>query len=137
MRATTLCWYAIAKRDHAGRRRVTGEMRVRRGIGSALAASAAALLLALPVCAQQPDPVSASPEVDRTTGAYFYARYCAACHGRDGRGTLVGFPLVERPSGPVTLELLLESLRTPLQLMPSFPRAFINTAVPPPISSPT
>jgi virginiamycin B lyase len=104
-------------------------MRVRRGIGSALAASALALLLALPARAQEPDPASASPEVDRNSGAYFYARYCASCHGRDGRGTQVGFPLVDRPSGPVTPELLLESLRTPLQLMPSFPRDVINDDV--------
>jgi len=64
-------------------------------------------LLALPMRAQEPDPASASPESDRNSGAYFYARYCASCHGRDGRGTQVGFPLVDRPSGPVTPELLL------------------------------
>ncbi|MFZ0071053.1 MAG: c-type cytochrome, partial [Xanthobacteraceae bacterium] len=100
---------------------------MRRGIRIALATTAVALLIARAAGAQEQAP--AGSEVDRTTGAYFYARYCATCHGREGRGTLIGFPLVDRPSGPVTLELVLESLRTPLQLMPSFPRDVINDDV--------
>src|SRR5271166_16658 len=96
----------------------------------ALATTTTVVLLALAAGALEPAPAPvADTNVDRTSGAYFYTRYCAGCHGRDGRGTLTGFPLVDRPSGPVTSELVLESLRTPLQLMPSFPRDVISDDV--------
>jgi virginiamycin B lyase len=101
-------------------------MGVRRANGVAFATMIAALMLAPAVRAQSP---AAGAEIDRTTGEYFYGRYCAGCHGRDGRGTLIGFPLVGRPSGPVTPELVLEALRTPVQMMPSFPRDLISDDV--------
>src|SRR5262245_47101765 len=100
-------------------------MGVRRAYGIALAIAIAASLFASAANAQG---TMASPagEIDRGSGAYYYTRYCAGCHGRDGRGSLVGFPLVERPSGAVTPELVREALRTPLQQMPSFPRDVIS-----------
>src|SRR5262249_30869120 len=102
-------------------------MGMRRADAIALVTMAAALLFAPATPAQEPagTPPPAT-EIDRTTRAHLYARYCAGCHGENGRGTLIGFPLVDRPSGPVTPELLLEALRTPLQFMPSFPRNVIS-----------
>jgi virginiamycin B lyase len=103
-------------------------MGVRRANSVALAIASAALLLARAAGAQGP-PSPAPAEIDRSSGAYYYTRYCAGCHGPDGRGSLIGFPLVERPSGAVTADLVLEALRTPLQQMPSFPRDVISDDV--------
>jgi virginiamycin B lyase len=103
-------------------------MGMRRADTIAFVTMAAALLLAAATLAQEPAgaPASAATEIDRSSGAHLYARYCAGCHGESARGTLIGFPLVDRPAGPVTPELLLEALRTPLQFMPSFPRNVIS-----------
>ncbi len=99
-------------------------MRVKRHQKFALATLAAALLLVVAAWAQAPPRPGAA--LERTPGARLYARYCADCHGRDARGTVIGFPLVARPSGPVTREIVLEALRTPLQMMPSFPRDVVS-----------
>jgi virginiamycin B lyase len=42
---------------------------------------------------------------------------------------LIGFPLVGRPSGPIKPEVVLEALRTPLQMMPSFPSTVVSDEV--------
>jgi virginiamycin B lyase len=99
-------------------------MRVKRHHEFALATLASALLLAAAAWAQTRPPPGAA--LERSPGARLYARYCADCHGRDARGTVIGFPLVARPSGPVTQEIVLESLRTPVQMMPGFPRDVIS-----------
>ncbi len=101
-------------------------MGVRRTNAIVLATLTAALLITPAASAQSPAAPPADSEVDRTSGAYLYERYCSVCHGGDGRGTLIGFPLVGLPSGPVTPALVLEALRTPLQMMPSFPRDVIS-----------
>ena len=99
-------------------------MRVKRHHKFALVTLATALLLAVAAWAQTRPPSGAA--LERSPGARLYARYCADCHGRDARGTVIGFPLVARPSGPVTQEIVLESLRTPVQMMPGFPRDVIS-----------
>jgi virginiamycin B lyase len=76
----------------------------------------ALLALASPALAQDP----------RATGAWLYERHCADCHGADGRGTLIGFPLVGRPAGPIEPGVLVESLRFPIQAMPRFDRGLIS-----------
>jgi virginiamycin B lyase len=80
------------------------------------------LALAVPASAQPFDPAFAS-------GAHYYERHCAECHGADGRGTLIGFPLVGRPAGPLGPDVIVESLRFPLQSMPRFDRAAISDDV--------
>jgi virginiamycin B lyase len=109
----------------------TSEIGVRRAIGIAVTSMAIALVSVGARAEELTQELASVPatDVDRDSGAYFYTRYCAGCHGQNGRGTLIGFPLVDRPSGPVTSELVLEALRTPLQLMPSFPSNVINDEV--------
>ncbi len=72
------------------------------------------LVLALPVCA----PAVAAPD-----GAQLYGRYCAACHGSDGRGG-VGVPLaLPEFLGVVNDHYLRTTIRTgrPGRVMPAFP----------------
>ena len=71
---------------------------------------------------------AASKEADRTTGEYLYGRYCNACHGQDGKGTVIGFPLVGRPAGPITPQHLITTVRTPLNMMPAFPPSRLSDA---------
>jgi len=61
-------------------------------------------------------------EVDRTSGSYYFGRYgCGACHGGDGKGTVIGTPIVGRPTGPFTREQIIKQVRTPMAQMPAFP----------------
>jgi len=75
------------------------------------------------------EPVPISREDAAASGAYYYARRCAGCHGADGRGTPIGFPLVGRPAGPLGTNTLIEALRFPLQNMPRFGRDVISDDV--------
>lgn len=83
----------------------------------------AAVMLAL--CASQ----ASAQDAVRASGAYYYERHCADCHGVDGRGTAIGFPLVGRPAGPLDAERIIEGLRFPLLAMPRFDRATISDDV--------
>lgn len=80
-------------------------------------------LAAGPAVAQSP---SATKETDRTTGEYLYGRYCNACHGNDGKGTVIGFPLVGRAAGPITPQYLIKTVRNPLNMMPPFPPSRVS-----------
>ncbi len=85
-----------------------------------------ACLVALAACgataahAQYTPPAPEVAGPNRTSGEYLYGRHCANCHGSEGRGSAVGFPLVGRPAGAITPEQLLQALRRPLQVMPQF-----------------
>lgn len=83
-------------------------------------------LAALAMAMLQP---AAAQDAVRASGAYHYNRHCAECHGADGRGTLIGFPLVGRPAGPLAPDAVLEALRFPLQSMPRFSRDVISDDV--------
>ena len=55
------------------------------------------LLLALPAAAQQPQPARHDPS-EAGMGQLIYGRYCAACHGREGKGDGPVAPgLVKKP----------------------------------------
>ena len=98
-------------------------------LGALLTIGLAGLMAAAAAQPLPSAPRSAAPEIDRTTAEYFYRRHCAGCHGGDGRGTLIGFPLVGRPVGAITRELLHGALRAPLQMMPSFPRNVVSEEI--------
>jgi virginiamycin B lyase len=96
--------------------------RLRRFIKASLvtiaAVSGGLVGLSLPVMAQGQSPVQ---EVDRTNAAYFYGRYgCGACHGPDGKGTVIGLPIVGRPPGPLTRQQIIRQIRTPTAMMPAY-----------------
>jgi mono/diheme cytochrome c family protein len=64
----------------------------------------------------------AQQEPPRTGGAYWAGRYgCTACHGARGEGTPIGPPLTGRPDSPLSYEVYLHQVRTPLLLMPDYP----------------
>ncbi len=64
----------------------------------------------------------AQQEPPRAGGQYWFGRYgCTACHGGDGKGTLIGVPIVVRPDSPLTADFIMHQLRSPRQYMPDFP----------------
>ncbi len=72
---------------------------------------------------------TAQQEPARTGGAYWAGRYgCVACHGVRGEGTLIGPAIVGRPDSPLSYELYLRQLRTPLLLMPDYPPESVSDA---------
>ena len=75
-----------------------------------------------------PQAQAATNEVDRTTGQYMYTRFCLACHGPEGKGTVIGNPLVGRPTGPMSTEEIIKKARTPLAVMPAFPPRLLSDA---------
>jgi mono/diheme cytochrome c family protein len=86
------------------------------GLGSALWLGT---LAAQAAPSQQDVPRPGVPP--RAGGAYWFNRYCAACHGPQGEGTLIGPRLAGRPDGPLSYETILYRVRQPLLLMPDFP----------------
>ena len=93
-------------------------MQIRRSLRwGALAAAAltgSGLLSASGAMAQQEPP--------RAGGQYWFGRYgCTACHGGDGKGTLIGVPIVGRPDSPLSADFIMHQLRSPRQYMPDFP----------------
>src|SRR5712692_9707607 len=92
-------------------------MQIRRSLRwGALAAAAltgSGLLSASGAMAQQEPP--------RAGGQYWFGRYgCTACHGGDGKGTLIGVPVVARPDSTLTADFITRQIRTPRDVMPDF-----------------
>ena len=78
-----------------------------------VAAVGSGLFTAVGALAQQEPP--------RSGGQYWFGRYgCTACHGGDGKGTLIGIPIVARPDSPLSYDFILHQVRQPRQYMPDF-----------------
>lgn len=92
-----------------------------RGAGALAVVAVAVGLLATTALDSRAAP-AAQEEPPRTGGQYWAGRYgCTACHGPQGQGTPIGPALVGRPDGPLSYEVFLQQVRTPLLLMPDFP----------------
>jgi mono/diheme cytochrome c family protein len=110
-------------RSNPGDRRPTAGLR--RAAGTLALAGAAVALWAgtLPTIAA-PLPQDERP---RSGGQYWAGRYgCVACHGGRGEGTPIGPQLVGRPDSPLSYDLVLDRVRTPLLIMPDFPASVVS-----------
>ena len=82
------------------------------------------LILALIVCVL---PALAHPDgADPGLSGAPNDSNCTACHGGDGKGTLIGVPIVARPDSPMATDFILRQLRTPRQYMPDFPAEVLS-----------
>jgi mono/diheme cytochrome c family protein len=95
-------------------------MRLGRWLGLSLLSLAAASSIGLLTASAQQEP-------PRAGGQYWFGRYgCTACHGGDGKGTLIGVPIVARPDSPLTADFILHQLRQPREFMPDFPAEVLS-----------
>lgn len=106
---------------HAARRLRGPAGRLPRGASALAVLAVAGGLLATTALDSRAAP-AAQQEPPRTGGQYWAGRYgCTACHGPQGQGTPIGPALVGRPDSPLSYEVFLQQVRTPLLLMPDFP----------------
>jgi mono/diheme cytochrome c family protein len=78
-----------------------GIMRVHLAVLSCAAAMLA--LIAIPAVGQKPDIKTATaPPTSAASGAEMYASYCAACHGKEGKGNGPAAPALKVPPPDLT-----------------------------------